>query len=282
MLPSFTPKQKELLHKAGFTSLYQLVTTIPYKVSLVKPLSTFSSLHSNQFSEYTTSYIVNARLVSKKIIPSGRQFIKLQFNSPEHGLLSFNLFVVAKYTYGSLLLDRDYQLLVTYKNGFLNILKYSLLKEKLSNKGFILGMCDETKEYIDLSYNKQGVLTNTLMKQIFLRLKPADFLLNLDGLAPDETLFAKVFDFSSIHFPTSLVSYEENLKKWRLFQAYLYVCVMKFSQSFEQQSQAELSKFDPEYFTQLIKQLPYKLTESQSSVVSVISKKILYKEQDIF
>jgi RecG-like helicase len=278
MHSALTPRQKELLLKAGITSLYALVTIIPYKVTLIKPLSSFSSLQSNQLSEYTTQYILNARLISKKIIPAGKQFIKLQFNSVEHGLLSFNLFIVAKYTYGSLLLDRDYQLLVVYKNGFLNILQYSLLKEKLVRKGFILGMCDVRAEYINVSYNKQGVLTNSLMKQIYLRLKPEDFLLNLEGLAPDEILVPKLFNFSIIHFPESLKSYQESVKKWRLFQAYLYVCVMKFSQSFEQQSQAELSKFDPEYYTQLIKQLPYKLTESQSSVVSAISKKILYKE----
>lgn len=254
-----TLEQSRKLNLAGFKSIYDIITYLPFDLQNIKPLENTYIQPSSDIV-----YLWSGKLVNITHRRGGQQFLVLDFQGTQP--LKAYLFSIAKYTMVNLVLNKNYQLLLIYRKGFWSIDKFALQQENLINHPFILGKMN-TKDYLLPKYSKIGTLQGGYFNQIHKRLKPQDYILNLSGLLPENDIIPESLDLSKIHHPYNLVEYEQALHSWIALKVFLRMSLDKFVSLNSISQYARSGNLNIDFLKHLSSTLPFKLSPTQKTTI---------------
>lgn len=255
----FTPLQTKKLESVGIKSIYDLIILFPYKLDTVKPLKQRSHLDPAQ-----TLYITNSVLIDATK-PPGKKFIilKMLINGIE---VNINLFAVSKFTLATLKKGTEYQLLLTMSNGFYNIESFAQLSSYVNTTYFILGKAP-LDQYLVPRYSKQGILSSKFFENLHSKLIPSDYILDLKGLIPSDSIIPLTIDLAKIHHPSSLADFHKTQTDYLMLRVFLKLSLLKYVSEQNQNHQAIAPILDIEYLKSITSSLPYQLTPSQKQTI---------------
>jgi RecG-like helicase len=255
----FTPLQQQKLSSAGFENLYSLITYLPFDLAKIRPLQNTFNL-----PQEGVLYLYSGKLTNITHRKGGKYFLILDFEGKFS--LRCYLFSVAKYTLKALQIGQDYQILVVYRGGFWNLEKFANQNAVKQSKNFVLGQAAE-QEYLLPKYTKIGELRNGDFQALHRRLASNDYLLNLTGLVPINSFLPQFINLESIHKPTSIQSYEQTLHQWVSFKVFLRLSLLKYMDRASSQSVSWSGKLDLDFLKRISTKLPFKLSDTQKTVV---------------
>lgn len=254
-----TPKQIEKLSGAGFSSLYQVVTFLPFKLQQVVPLT---ASHLDMDAEQL--YIWEAKLLRMVRKTGKRSFYQLYLDDGQVELLVY-YFAQTALASKILQIGDRYQLLLVYRKGFRTVRRLAKVSPNQSSH-FVLGKSDLSHQYIPV-YPKQGVLTDGVWQQIHRRLQPRDYVLDLRGLVPTALLGGQILNLYPIHHPKNLGEYDLAKVQWLKFQVFLRSAFRSHLDRLAAADMAELSVLDIDFLREFTAGLPFELTVSQKRAV---------------
>ncbi len=262
----FTPLQIQKLEKVGITNLYDFITYLPYDLTEIKPLENIHDL-----PEEKITYLWNAKLVNITQKKAQKNYFILDFDGGWQ--LKCYLFSVSKFTYKLLEIGKEYQLLLKFHSGFWNIEKFSLKKDAINKYNFILGQA-ELRPYLVAKYLRIETLTGAEIVALHRRLKPIDYVLNLQGLVPKSSILKEILDLGGIHHPKSAKHYQESLSSWTTFRVFLRLCLLKYIELKRVDKPAKIGHLDVDFLRNLTHKLPFELSSSQKQTVWDILREI--------
>ncbi len=258
----FSTQEINKLKTAKIYSLYDLITFLPSRVIRVLPLRQFSPKIIDR-----PKYLDQAVLQKITHKTSKIKFLVLDWYSQIcNRFYQTYLFSITKFTLKTLQVNKEYQLLLSYQNGFWRLDKYALFTGDTNDQLFKLGK-NKIKDYLEVYYPKVNFLQLNFFKSIHNKLSPQDYILNLEGLVPPNDIFPTIIDLQNIHKPTSYNSYKQTLDHWISFQVYLKVAVNHFLSSQISQKQGLASKIDIGFLKNIVTQLPFELSYSQKIAI---------------
>ncbi len=250
------------LKTAKIYSLYDLITFLPSGMIRVLPFY--------QFSPKTTDrpkYLDQAILQKITHKTSKKKFLVLDWHSQTcNRFYQTYLFSITKFTLKTLQVNKEYQLLLSYRNGFWGLDKYALFAGDTNDQVLKLGK-SKIKDYLEVYYPQVGFLKSNFFKSVHNKLSPQDYVLNLEGLVPPNDIFPTIIDLQNIHKPTNYDSYKQTLDYWISFQVYLKVAVNHFLSSQVNQKQGLASQIEIDFLKSIVKQLPFELSYSQKVAI---------------
>jgi RecG-like helicase len=236
-----------------------LITYLPFDLQNIKPLENI-----NASPNLDTIYLWSGKLVNITHRKGNKPFLILDFQGNQ--TIKAYLFSLAKYTMANLVLNKTYQLLLAYRKGFWTIDKFALQQETLTTHPFILGKMI-LRDYLMPKYSKIGVLQSSYFNQIFRRLKPQDYILNLKGLLPQNDLIPEYLDLSKIHSPSSLIEYENTLHSWIALKVFLRTSLDKFINMESKSKPAKSGPLNMNLLKHLSSNLPFELSPTQKTTI---------------
>ena len=252
-----TPLQTTKLDKIGIRSMYDLITTFPFKLEQIQPYPT-SQVNPNQ------KYILNGFIQRFEIVNRGRKYLKIEI-SGEFSLQLY-LFNTAPYILKLLHTESEFQFIISNKNNFLSIEKMAI-KNGLVGSGFVLGKA-QIKSHIVPKYLRNLAVTDTTFKSIHSRLLPENYILNLAGLIPENNqLIPQKINLFDIHHPSDTDIYFKTLQQYTTLKVFLRKTVLKRIELISKEKYGTLTKLDQGYLKQLSEGLPYTLSMTQKNTI---------------
>jgi RecG-like helicase len=248
--------QQEKLATIGINSLYDLVTYLPMDFVSILPFRNFADQPQPKLK-----YILDANLLSvEQRKGSFKTYFYLTLQSDNRRIQAY-YFASSAWTLKSLEVGKEFQILLTQSNNFWQVEKMTL-KKNLITENFCLGSA-EIKPYLQCRYHKRGIFMSQFFEQIHSQLLPYHYLLNLDGLVPDNNLIPKALNLNLIHHPQSSYEYQQGMKEWVAFKVFLKISLVQYLESEKEQKMARAGVLDSEFLDSMISKLPFKLSSSQ-------------------
>jgi RecG-like helicase len=263
----FTQKETATLVSGSVNSLYDFVTYFPYGLEIIEPLNS-----SSNFPTENKTFLLNAVLKSIEHRAGKKNFLVLNFYQ-DGQIIKVYSFNSAKYLHSLLKIDETFQLLLKFSGGFWNLLKIAKKQTLEQEQPFILGKM-APKKYLQPKYLKNKALTSTKINQLHRKLKPFHYQLNLEGLAPKNSLFPQSLDLIKIHKPVSLEEFYDSLKTFKMLNLFLFLATTKYANSKNQTTQAIAGKLDLNFLKSMSSNLPFVLSQSQKLAIWEILKDI--------
>ena len=255
----FTPLQSQKLVAAGFENLYNLITYLPFDLAKIRPLENIYNLPQEGIL-----YLYSGKLTNITHRTGGKHFLILDFEG-QFSLRAY-MFSVANYTLKALQIGQNYQLLVVFQGGFWNVEKFAIKSNPKESKLFTLGQALE-REYLLPKYIKRGELRSSDFQALHRRLGSADYVLNLEGLVPQNSLLPQTISLEGIHKPQSMEKYEQAPHQWISLKVFLRLSLLRYMDRVSSQSVAPSGNLDLKFLQKLTKKLPFELSLTQKTVV---------------
>jgi RecG-like helicase len=265
----FTPILKQKIKKAGFQSIYELITYLPFKLEAILPLNYRGFEDSN-------TYLYTGKLVDISHRKNRKSFLVLNFI----GEINFSgyFFGTSKYIFATLHIGKNYQLLVKKSGNLWTIKRYSEFKgESFEKNNFVLGKAEAKKHFIPV-YRKKSGLKNQDFLKIHQKIPSQIYSLDIRGLVPKNNYIHSILDLKNVHHPKSVEIYEKTLKEWIALNTFLKLA--SFNYNFEKTLSSQKgisSNLDKDYLQKLVLRLEYNLTISQKNTIWNILKQITYR-----
>lgn len=268
----FSKSQSTAVRSAGFTSLYDFITYIPKSVVKIVPLQ-----HDIVSPEPDTQYLWQGVLTQITHRKNSQRFLILDFQGNRS--MKFYLFSVASFTLKALKVGMEYQLLLTYRNGFWNILRFAPRQATQQVSTFILGKANPDDVYFLPKYGKIGNLKNSQFLTLHQKLDPKDYILDLVGLVPENSLIPQILNLHTIHHPPSLAKFLETKQMWLSLQFFLRLTLMKYMDISSQSHKSVAGELSVSFLQHLTRELPFELSISQKKAIWSILQDITFVEQ---
>jgi len=283
----FTQNQIDKLSKIGITTPFQFVTCFPNSVQKILPFSSFKP----QFLPNPQDRFLHTAVLHQIERRSGRRpFFILHFLDPQtRQMVRAYLFTIASYTAKQLIIGSTYQVLLAFRNNFLNVEKYALYQQNdqsgynqnHNQNYFLLGKINPNSSAILPVYSQVGFLNSNYFLSLHKRLKPEDYLLDLRGLVEKgQDFFPEILDTAGIHRPKNLQDFEKNLRYWISFKVYLRLQLMNYLNA---QSKLHLAKTGTFLLSDLVKMvnsLPFTLSPSQKTTTWDLIQQVCHISKD--
>lgn len=257
-----TPVQVKKLQAAGLGSLYDLVTYLPLGVFRILPLTAFKHTvldHVKYLDQAVLEQMVQRR--------GQRNFLQLQWLSrTTQRRYQAYFFPAVRFTWQALQVGQEFQLLLTYRNGFWNLEKFAKVSHIQESNQLLLGTA-QMREYLDVYYPKLGLVSSNYLKSIHRRLQPEDYRLHLGGLVVDNPYIPQVLDLQGVHHPTTLQVYQTTFKQWLSLQFYLKLALIRYAGSLQKQEFGRAATLDLDFVRCLVRALPFELSASQKQAI---------------
>ncbi|MGL4757961.1 MAG: hypothetical protein ACRCXZ_01385 [Patescibacteria group bacterium] len=248
------------LEKLGF-DLYKLITYLPFRLEVISPF----------FDKEANSFFVTGVLID---INDKGKFSVLTIQTRKGNQMSFYDFG-KKSLYQKLRLQSTYQVLFTKKDNYNSVQEIAIF-EGLTTPQYELGKL-ENKIYYRPVYNLINYqIRSKQINKIISNLPSSIFRLNLEGLVPPNQLIPQILDLEPIHKPDSLENYNQAVRNWNNFQAFLNLV---FLQNMNIEIVDENTKINPMtkgIIDEYENKLNIELSKSQKSVIKNILKNITF------
>jgi RecG-like helicase len=257
--PSLTKMQNEKLQAAGFQSLFDVITYFPYRLQRVIPLDSFQSEHISD-----SLFLFEGKLSHFSMRVGKGRFVQIDFVGNGRSIRGY-LFAAGNYIFKQLIPGELYQVLLKEQNGLWHIKRLAQVQAEKSSK-FVIGKL-EMKEYLLPVYGKKGEITNTLLQAIHQRFSTTDYLLNLEGLIPEQILQTNILNLEQIHKPTTPQGYLETQRRWLKMQVFMKLSLLRYIDLQNSQARGITSQLDVNFLKQLTQSLPFELSSSQKQTI---------------
>jgi RecG-like helicase len=251
------------LEKLGY-DLYKLLTYLPFRLEVISP-----NLKSEEGLIFLTGTVSN-------IVNKGK-FQTFEFK--DHNLL----YPVNVYDFGKKLTylknfnpTSQYQILITKSTTYYNLQEIATLTTLSDN--YELGSL-KRKDYYKPVYTQLAFnLRSKQLNKIYASLPSQAMILDLNGLVPVNELIPLQLDMSRIHKPRSIEEYNDGLRDWNNFQAFLNLVFLNNLNIYEKKSGAILNKYPIGFVDEFQKNLNINLSSSQTTAIEEILNNITVKE----
>jgi RecG-like helicase len=269
MFPSVISKnQVQKLESVGINSLYDLITFLPMDFISILP---FEELGNSP--QPRTKYLLQAKLVNvERRQGSFKPYFYLTLQSDYQRIQAY-YFASSSWTMKTLEIGKDFQFLLVHSNGFWQVEKMVLDRGFVSDN-FALGSATMAQHLL-CRYHKRGIFMSQFFEQIHSQLSPHHYLLNLEGLVPDNNLIPKDLNLNLIHHPQSGSEYQKGIKDWVAFKVFLKISLVQYLESEKEQKMARAGSLDKKFLDSMIVKLPFELSESQFSTTNEILNEIM-------
>ena len=266
--PEVSKNQQDKLNTIGIRSLYDLITFLPMDFVPILPFEEFGNN-----PEPRTKYLLQAELIhvdSRKGSFKPYFYLTLQF---ENRRIFAYYFASSSWTMKSLEVGKEFQLLLVQSNGFWQVEKMVGAKSFVSNN-FALGSA-AMDSHLLCRYHKRGIFMSQFFEQIHSQLLPQSYLLNLEGLVPDNNIIPMVLNLNLIHHPQSSSEYQKGAQNWVAFKLFLKVSLVQYLESEKEQKLARAGLLDRNFLESIVTKLPFELSESQLKTTNEVLAEIM-------
>jgi RecG-like helicase len=250
------------LEKLGF-DLYKLLTYLPFRLEVISP-----NIKSESGTIFLTGKISN--------IASKGKFQTFDFVDPNL------LYPVTVYDFGKKLAyiknlnpNNQYQILIIKSTTYYNLQEIAPLST-LSDD-YELGSLKRQDYYkpvyTQLSFNLRTKQLNKIYNSIPSHL----MILDLTDLVPENSLIPLKLDMAMIHKPKSISQFNEGLRIWNNFQAFLNLVFLNNLNKYEKKSGALLNQYPIGFVDEFQKNLDINLSSSQLTAIEEILSNITVK-----
>jgi RecG-like helicase len=270
MIPNLSASQLQKLSQVGIKTLYELITFLPFGLEVMVPYGSSDNLFGQNIAkdskvkELEIGYFLEAELVSIEQRQSSRSFSVLRVHNQEYGDLNLYFFGTSAYVMRDLVVGATYQFLLKKKGDFWSASKFVVASNEVIETHFVLGKAS-TKVYYLPKYHKTGILQSAFFRQVFSQLRSSNFLINLDGMFPQNDVLPIVIDLAHVHRPQSPQQFMATVELWNTFLAFLRLSLVKYLESQSEQILVDSTEVDLEFLKLLVGSLPYDLSDSQKS-----------------
>ncbi len=258
LIDTLTKSQKQKLVNSGFNSIYDVITHFPRSVRNIQPFAT------NFNPKNSEVYLFEGVLEKVEYRNGKKKFLELTFKTPL--LLKVYYFSVTNYTSKWLTPGSMFQGLVSYRKGFWSAIQLSKKKEQLQENGFVLGSAI-VEPHLQVIYPEKKQLANSDFINIHQLLDSRFYVLNFQGLVPENDIFPMQFNLEKIHKPNSLSEYNQSYHTWLKFKVFLKLCVYNYYNQSQIEIPGKLIDLDLDYVKNVVKKLPFELTVSQKTAI---------------
>jgi len=258
-----TSKQVQTLAKISITTPFELITFFPRDVIQVQSFFDFQL----QFQpDYRERFVYTGVLENIDQRRGKRPFLVLHFSGQKS--LSAYLFTVARYTLSSLKPGQQYQLLLSFRNGFWTVEKYLAFQPNKQSFGFQLGKMDPHASALLPVYSKVGVVQPGFFPLIHRRLQPQDYVLDFRGLVPpSQDILPEILNTARIHHPSSVADFEQAVRQWISLKVFLRLLVLDYVNGTQTQSYARAGQLPLSFLKDISSSLPFPLSQSQKAAI---------------
>ena len=269
MFPKEVSKnQQDKLNTIGIRSLYDLITFLPMDFVSILPFEDFGSN-----PEPRTKYLWQAELINVDYRKgSFKPYFYLTLQSNFKRVCAY-YFASSSWTMKSLEIGKEFQFLLIQSNGFWQVEKMMAAKNFVSNN-FALGSASMDSHLL-CRYHKRGIFMTQFFEQIHSQLLPQSYLLNLEGLVPDNNIIPKVLNLNLIHHPQSASEYQKGMQNWVAFKLFLKISLVQYLESEKEQKLARAGVLDQVFLESMTTKLPFELSESQLKTTNEVLVEIM-------
>jgi RecG-like helicase len=253
---TLTPLQITKLSENGITTLYQLITYLPYRVSYIKPLGQLID-----HNDSTSQYLATGTIIDYTIMGGQRAKIRISIETQEMGRLIAYSFVPIRFLITTLK-EPGIKYIVLSKSGDFwtveSIRKTNLLAD--------------TDLLVIPHYHKLGKLNSAFLRSVFDRLHSSSFVLNLTGLVPASLNIPTALSLLPLHRPDNLKLYTQTLQDYRIFEAFLSLATIRYFGLSQQNAIGKESHISDTIVERVIVSHPYQLSVSQQKLIRYYTK----------
>jgi RecG-like helicase len=254
-----TKTEVKKLELANIQDIYSLITYLPFDLRQIRPFD-FTYINQEDW------FLADIKLLSFTHNQSKQPFFKLLAQLDTGKTITIYWFVRGKWPFEFLKVNQFYQILVSYKNPFYNLVKITVKKETKEIAGFELGKA-KIQSYVLPKYNKLGTLSNVDFLKIHQKLPKTLYLLNLNGLLPKNKIIPDILDMAKIHKPRNKQEFLLTLNQWTAFNAFLKMSLIKSLELEKKQEIGLGTSLNKEFLSKLDSKLPFKLSFSQKNTI---------------
>jgi RecG-like helicase len=257
-----TKARSNSLQKAGISTIYELITFFPRKITTLEPITSLEGAGIMPGNEYFS----NGTLLSLDERRGRQPYYILRFQT-EYGIISGFYFVTGRYVYSQLKPNLEYQFIVIRSNNSWTFKKISQLSTINSGHDFRLGNADINSKYLVPVYPKRDNLTSAYFVATHSNIPQQVYKLDLEGLVPRDTIIPTMINLYDIHHPTTVQKYTDCLQQWAILKVFLKLSVIKYINIETTSTLTTAGKLDVEYLKSLSDNLPYTLSNSQKTTI---------------
>jgi RecG-like helicase len=279
--------QIQNLNLAGIGSLYELLIFLPYGLENLEPIENYfgqnyiTSFGETDSIESKTKYLFQAKLITftKNQGKTGQAYFYLTFQSSNRTVNCY-YFASSPYAAKNLIVGNEFQMVLTSSNNLWSIEKIVDFKTNVTattvspqktDAPFKLGQA-QIKKYILPKYSKTGFLTSPFFAQVFNQIPREFFVLDLQGLVPQNPIVATKINFWDIHHPESLAKYYQVSQQWIGLKVFLKLALMQYIEKNKLKKFTKATQLDINFLKNISGNLPFELSISQKNAIwSILS-----------
>lgn len=247
-----TPKQWQAIQSAGITSLYDLITFLPFKLTVIHWVQKGEDLQQAHNNLIQTS----AQVMEYSFLGGRQRGVRITLYSQALGRILAFCFLPPRFIMRYLKSEILHRVTLRYTNGFWTILAFGTYHPHPQQENQLLPV-----------YHKKNALDSKVMKAVIKRLSPQDFILNLQGLLPNTLGIPMLLSLENAHRPTSETLFHKTVSAWNEVQAFLQLAQLRFFSMQQLQSRARPSGITSEILAQVLHSHAYPLSKTQTEVI---------------
>jgi RecG-like helicase len=264
-LQFLTEREKIILEKIGFESLYDVITFLPNKLEVIEPMEI--GFFEPKKADY---YIFNGVLRQVNLKKKNKVFFELIFDS-QIGEIKLLWFGTVKLSQVMFEIGQKYQVLSSFQKNFYKLNRISVLKEKINDNYFVLGKSEIKTRFIT-RYPTLKNNSNGFFKIIFNKIPRNLFILDLQNLVPNNKIIKSPMDLYNLHFPEDHNQYINSFHQFVAFKLFLKLSLRSYYNFESTQNISIKSELNKDFLTDLSQQLPFDLNITQKNAIWSIIK----------
>ncbi len=267
-LQAFLSKsQIQKLASIGLHDLYSVLTYFPYSIEQVQSLEASFEFGSDQNETQKLNWQAELTKIEKKQ-GANKSYYLLEFQKDNRRINCF-YFANAVFVTKLLQLNQMYDLRLSQKKNYFTIEKLKLLKpdEIIDNITKDKTEDKTAKTKIQVKYSQNGILKSLFFEQIHRQIPNQFYLLNFEGLIPNNNLIPQIIDLKKLHKPSNQSDFWNTKKQWTSFQVFLKISLMRYLSLSEKQKLARGSQLDLDFLKTFTNNLPFELSTSQKTTI---------------
>jgi RecG-like helicase len=258
----FSKSQIQNLAQVGYSSLYQLITMTPLGLEVIEPFL------GGYVVDPKAKYFWRAVLTNaEKKLTNKAPYWYLTFTSNGRSISCY-YFANTSFSHKVLIPNTEFDLILKKNGDF-----WAIDKLKPASANSLISI-----RTIQPKYSKNGFIGTAFFEQIHKQIPNQLYILNLQGLVPDNSIVPSIIDLSGIHHPVSFEHFNNTTKSWTAFNVFLKIALIKYLDSKREIKFARNSDLDSDFNQKLLDSLPFKLSNSQKTVINDLLPLICYQK----
>jgi len=257
-----TQLQIDVLDQANIKTVGELISIVPRKIDEILPWN--ENLIPNK--KYSQRFEISS-LIHKKST-KGLPYILLQLKY-DHKFYQGFLFSRANFIVNKLRVGQKCDMVVTLFGGGDGIWTKNLIVQKIKFIDVESQVFNSAQSNLDIFYPKiSSKIDTNFLRRVFSRLKPQDYVIDLNELSPFELFKSDKLDIYKLHHPESFDQFFNCQANLQILKVFLKTALQKYVVFETTKSNLALApSLDLQWMQESVIKLPVVLTQSQKSAI---------------